>query len=184
LWARFLSSSYGEILSYSPLTCFFTFPFPKSDPRTVIPTVETAGKTFYEARAAFMLSTNQGLTKTYNALEDPANTDPAVLDLRRLTEAMDRAVLDAYGWTDIEVPPYCPCTPAEREAHQAFEDEVIDRLYVLNAERAREEERLGLTKKSKKKGRKKTTEKKSTKKKTSNKTRTKKQATLFDSDDA
>ena len=27
---------------------------------------------------------------------------------------------------------------------QAFEDEVIDRLYVLNAERAREERRLGL----------------------------------------
>ena len=27
---------------------------------------------------------------------------------------------------------------------QVFEDEVIDRLYVLNAERAREEARLGL----------------------------------------
>jgi hypothetical protein len=33
---------------------------------------------------------------------------------------------------------------ADREALQAFEDEVIDRLYVLNAERAREEQRLGL----------------------------------------
>ncbi|MCA9700011.1 MAG: hypothetical protein KC431_20975, partial [Myxococcales bacterium] len=56
--------------------------------------------------------------------------------------------LDAYGWTDLEVPPYCPKTQAERDAHKAFEDEVIDRLYVLNAERAREEARQGLGKKS------------------------------------
>ena len=56
---------------------------------------------------------------------------------------MDRAVLDAYGWTDVVVPPYCPLSDADREAVQAFEDEVIDRLYVLNAERAREEELLG-----------------------------------------
>ena len=50
---------------------------------------------------------------------------------------MDRAVLDAYGWSDIEVPPFTtPSTPAERAAMEAFEDEVIDRLFVLNAERA------------------------------------------------
>ncbi len=57
---------------------------------------------------------------------------------------MDRAVHGAYGWTDVAVPPYCPKTAADREALQAFEDEVIDRLYVLNADRAREEQRLGL----------------------------------------
>jgi hypothetical protein len=137
-------------LRYTASDCFDTFPFPQPDPRTVIPEVEAAGKAFYEARASFMVDTDQGLTKTYNALKDPDSTDPAVLELRRLTEAMDRAVLDAYGWTDLDVPPYCPKTPAERAAHTAFEDEVIDRLYVLNAERAREEQRLGLGKKGKK----------------------------------
>jgi hypothetical protein len=151
-WARLLSSSLEDRLRYAPSDCFDTFPFPHPDPRTVIPDVESAGKAFYEARASFMLDTNQGLTKTYNALKDPNNTDPAVLELRRLTEAMDRAVLDAYGWTDLDVPPYCPKTNAEQAAHKAFEDEVIDRLYVLNAERAREEERLGLGKKGKKQG--------------------------------
>ena len=30
------------------------------------------------------------------------------------------------------MPPYYPLTDAEREALQAFEDEVIDRLYLLN----------------------------------------------------
>lgn len=64
---------------------------------------------------------------------------------------MDRAVLDAYGWGDVAVPPYCPVTDTDRAAVQAFEDEVIDRLYVLNAERAREEERLGVGPKTGKK---------------------------------
>lgn len=96
-----------------------------------------------------MVDTDQGLTKTYNALKDPSCTEPRIQKLRQLHEEMDRAVLEAYGWGDIEVPPYCPMNDAERDAVQAFEDEVIDRLYVLNAERAREEERLGLTKQSK-----------------------------------
>jgi hypothetical protein len=129
-----------------------TFPFPGHNPREPTPLVEAAGKVFYEARARFMLDTHQGLTKTYNALKDPENTDPAVAELRRLTEAMDRAVLDAYGWTEIVVPPYCPLIDIERVAIQAFEDEVIDRLYVLNAERAREEKRRGLSKEKGKKG--------------------------------
>jgi hypothetical protein len=38
-----------------------------------------------------------------------------------------------------------PRYPAEQAARQAFEDEVIDRLFVLNAQRAQEEERAGLT---------------------------------------
>lgn len=150
-WARLLSSSLEDRLRYAASDCFDTFPFPQPDPRTIISDVEAAGQAFYEARARFMIETDQGLTKTYNALKDPNNTDTAVLELRRLTEAMDRAVLEAYGWTDLDVPPYCPKTPAERAAHKAFEDEVIDRLYVLNAERAREEQRLGLGKTSGKK---------------------------------
>jgi hypothetical protein len=91
-----------------------------------------------------MADTDQGLTKTYNALKDPDCTEPRIEELRRLHEAMDRAVLDAYGWNDLAVPPYCPRTEAEKQAVQAFADEVIDRLYVLNAERAAEEKRLGL----------------------------------------
>ena len=51
--------------------------------------------------------------------------------------------------------------PAEQAARQAFEDEVIDRLFVLNAERAKEKERAGLS--GGKKG-KKTAKKKAAKK--------------------
>ena len=148
-WTRLLSSSMGRDnqLRYSASDCFETFPFPQSDPRTVIPELEAIGERLYEARARYMVDTNQGLTKTYNALKDPACDDARILELRRLHEEMDRAVLAAYRWSNVPVPPYCPLTDKDREALQAFEDEVIDRLYVLNAERAREEERLGLGKK-------------------------------------
>jgi hypothetical protein len=146
-WARHLGSSLGETLRYAGTDCFETFAFPRPDPRDVIPELEAAGRGLYDARAKYMVDTQQGPTKTYSALKDPSCTEPRVLDLRRLHEAMDRAVLDAYGWTDIAVPPYCPLTEADKQALQAFEDEVIDRLYVLNAERAREEARLGVASK-------------------------------------
>jgi hypothetical protein len=142
-WARLLSSSLENRLRYCASDCFETFPFPKPDPRTVISSLEASGQPLYDLRAKYMVDTQQGLTKTYNALKDSACDEPRILELRRLHQAMDRAVLDAYGWTDVAVPPYCPKSDADRSAIQAFEDEVIDRLYVLNAERAREEARLG-----------------------------------------
>ncbi|WP_437900365.1 Eco57I restriction-modification methylase domain-containing protein [Sorangium sp. So ce124] len=150
-WASLLSSGLEDRGGYRPSDCFETFPFPRSDPRTVIPELGLVGEHLYDTRARFMIDTNQGLTKIYNAIKDPACNDQRILELRRLHEEMDRAVLAAYGWSDIAVPPYCPLTHTDCEALQAFEDEVIDRLYVLNAERAREEQRLGLA--GKKKGR-------------------------------
>ncbi len=140
-WAWLHSSTMRDAgIRYTASNCFDSFPFPRTDPRAIIPKVEAAGREFYEARSAHMTATNRGLTKTYNALKDPGRTDTAILRLRRLTEAMDRAVLDAYGWIDIVVPPFCPRTRGERAARQEFEDEVIERLYVLNAERAAEEQ--------------------------------------------
>jgi hypothetical protein len=83
-------------------------------------------------------------TQTYNLLKDPNCAEPRIIELRRMHEEMDRAVLEAYGWDDLPAPPYCTATPTEQRALEAFNDEVIDRLFVLNAERAEEERRLGL----------------------------------------
>jgi hypothetical protein len=94
-----------------------------------------------------MVATNQGLTATYNQLKDPecVPESPEVLaairHLRRLHEDLDRAVLAAYGWSGIAVPPFCPATEADRAAVLLFEDTVIDRLFGLNAARAAEEAR-------------------------------------------
>src|SRR5690606_1988113 len=138
-----LSSSLEDRLRYAASDCFETFPFPRPDPRTVIPTVEAIGEELYTERASYMIDTNQGLTQTYNRLKDPACTEPRILKLRKLHEAMDRAVLDAYGWTDLSVPSYCPLDVESQQALESFQDAVIDRLFVLNAERATEEKRLG-----------------------------------------
>jgi hypothetical protein len=144
-WARLVSSTLGSGLRYSVSDCFETFPFPDSNPRLINDKLELAGAALYDVRAKYMEGSYQGLTAVYNALKDPGCDDDQVLQIRCLHEALDRSVLDSYGWFDIEVPPFCPITTDEEKAVESFNVEVIDRLYVLNAERA-EEERQGLTK--------------------------------------
>jgi hypothetical protein len=145
-WAWLLSSSIKGDLRYSPSDCFETFPFPQSDPRAEIPELEEVGERLYTARARYMVATDQGLTQTYNRLKDPACDEPEIVELRRQHEEIDRAVLAAYDWGDIPVPAYgTPVSEAERRAKELFEDEVIDRLFLLNQQRAREEQILGLT---------------------------------------
>jgi hypothetical protein len=80
-------------LNYSASDCFDTFPFPNRDPRAVIPELEEIGQALYQARAAYMIDNQVGLTITYNRLKDPDCLDEPILKLRELHEAMDRAVL-------------------------------------------------------------------------------------------
>lgn len=148
-WARLLSSTLEDRagtarIRYATSDCFETFPFAQADPRSVTPELEDVGERLYEARAGYMLDTQQGLTQTYNKLKDAGCRERAIVELRGLHEWMDRSVLDVYGWSDISVPPYCPLTPAEQKAGEAFSDEIIDRLFVLNAQRADEERAKGL----------------------------------------
>ncbi|WP_433935199.1 DNA methyltransferase [Sorangium cellulosum] len=141
-WARLLSSTMGEGLRYAPSDCVETFPFPRPEHLGPGGLVEAAGERLYAARARLMVEMGEGLTAMYNLLKDPACARPGVVELRSLHEEMDRAVLAAYGFHDIEIPPYAaPSTPGERQAAGAFEDMVIDRLFALNEAGAAEEER-------------------------------------------
>lgn len=160
VWARLLSSTFGTTLTYTASDCFENFPFPGIDPKMSFPKIGAVAQSLYESRATFMQDTDQGLTKTYNALLDADSDDDRLLELRHLHEVLDRAVLEEYGWSDIEVPKYCPMNSDDQVALEAFEDEVIDRIYLLNVERTAREERQGLTKAA-------TKSKKSPKKKTS-----------------
>jgi hypothetical protein len=150
-WARLLSSSMRNDLRYSASDCFETFPFPKPDPRTVIPSLEDIGQRLYDFRAKYMVDENVGLTISYNRLKDPTCDDARILELRRLHEEMDRQVLAAYAegdpegrWLDVEVPPFCALNEDDKKRLEKFEDAVIDRLFVLNAKRAEEEKLKGL----------------------------------------
>lgn len=99
IWTRFFSSTLKDDLQYTPSKCFETFPFPENWETN--PMLEAVGKEYYEFRAALMVRNNQGLTDTYNRFHDPDERNPDILKLRELHAKMDRAVLDAYGWTDI-----------------------------------------------------------------------------------
>lgn len=142
VWARLLSSSLEERLRYTASDCFETFPFPEVSDET---TLERIGECLHEARAKYLGDEEVGLTATYNLLKDARCDDVRVVELRRAHEELDRAVLDAYGWTDIRVPPFVePMTQAERGAVETFGGAVLDRLFALNAERAEEERRRGV----------------------------------------
>ena len=98
-------------LRYTPSDCFETFPFPHGWEQNAA--LESIGQRYHDFRAALMVNNNEGLTKTYNRFHDPDHDgsgiegrDPrdVVADietLRALHDEMDRAVLDAYGWTDL-----------------------------------------------------------------------------------
>ncbi|AUX41173.1 hypothetical protein SOCE26_025800 [Sorangium cellulosum] len=136
-WARLLSSTMGEGLRYAPSDCVETFPFPPPEHLAAGGPLEVIGERLYTARARHLIASRQGLTETYNLVKDPSCALPRVVELRRLHEEMDRAVLAAYGFDDIAVPPYAaPETPEEREGRSAFEDRLIDRLFALNEARA------------------------------------------------
>jgi hypothetical protein len=155
-WTRFFASSLKDDLRYTLGDCFCTFPFPAHFETNVA--LEKAGTVYYEFRAALMVRNNEGLTKTYNRFHDPEETSPDILRLRELHAAMDRAVLEAYGWPDLI--PQCQCeflldyedeedgaeeTGRRRKKPWRFRwpdlvrDEVLARLLKLNAERAQEE---------------------------------------------
>ena len=109
-----------------------------------------------------MVRNNEGLTKTYNRFHDPNDRDSDICRLRGLHAAMDRAVLDAYGWTDLK--PTCEfiLDYEEEESEDGasrkrkkpwryrwpdeFRDEVLARLLALNQERAEQERLAGLSK--------------------------------------
>jgi len=167
-WARFFGSSLEDRLTYTASLCFETFPFPRA--WETDPNLEAVGKEYYEFRAQLMIDNDEGLTKTYNRFHDPSETRPEILRLRELHEAMDRAVLAAYGWSDIPTACEFLLDYEEDEPDEADQDlfgqpkkkgkgkkkpyryrwpdevrdEVLARLLALNAERHAEEVRLGI----------------------------------------
>ena len=150
IWTRFFASSMKDDLRYTPSDCFETFPFP--DDWATRRDLEVPGNAYYDYRAALMVKNNEGLTKTYNRFHDPNEDSPAIAKLRDLHAAMDRAVLNAYGWQDI--PTDCQFLldyeideaewgtkkkPYRYRWPNDARDEVLARLLELNAQRAAQE---------------------------------------------
>lgn len=155
LWSELLSSSLGRGLRYSVGDAFQTFPLPRDwETRAE---AETAGRAYYLLREQIMHRNNEGLTKTYNRYHDAESMGKEIVELRARGAELDRAVLDAYGWTDISpryefLPDYYEEDENGNEVPKSIRyrwpdevrDEVLARLLALNAERHAEEVAAGL----------------------------------------
>jgi hypothetical protein len=154
LWSRQFGTTFGSVdaLTYNPTQVFLTFPFPHSFES--LADLEAIGCAYHDHRAALMVARNEGMTKTYNRFHDPTETAEDIQRLRELHAAMDRAVLEAYGWHDLAAraaPVVLDETNEDDHTCQGrlfwpsdFRDEVLARLLALNAERHAEEVRLGI----------------------------------------
>jgi hypothetical protein len=156
IWARFFGSSMKDDLRYTPSDCFETFPFPEHCATDAA--LETAGRAYYEIRAALLLRNSEGLTNTYNRFHDPDERSSDIVKLRELHAAMDRAVFEAYGWHDV--PTRCEFLldydideeeggdkkkPYRYRWPDDVRNEVLARLLELNTERASAEALVGKT---------------------------------------
>jgi hypothetical protein len=157
-WTRIMASTLEDRLRYTPEDCFQTFPFPSSFESH--PALEAAGQIYYEFRAEFMVRKRKGLTKIYNSFHDPGEMSSDIVELRGLHDAMDCAVLAAYGWTNLQ--PVCAFFPefdeedsddeeaSKKTKHFRYRwpdelrDDVLTRLLILNQERYEEEVLAGL----------------------------------------
>jgi hypothetical protein len=151
LWARFFGSSLKDDPRYTPSDCFETFPFPKDWEH--LASLEDAGRSYYDFRAQLMATNNEGLTDTYNRFNDPNERDAGVIRLRHLHAQMDCAMLEAYGWSDLQ-PTHKFLLDFEDEEDDddarargrkpwryrwpdELHDEVLARLLKLNSRRSR-----------------------------------------------
>ncbi|MFL5845300.1 MAG: Eco57I restriction-modification methylase domain-containing protein [Solirubrobacteraceae bacterium] len=154
LWAGFTSSTLEDRRGYRPTDSFDTFPFPAGWQTNDV--LELAGIAYEEFRGCVMATNGEGLTKTYNRFHDPADQTAEIAKLRALHAEIDRAVLDAYQWTDI--PTDCDFfldyevvddgvfrrkKPWRYRWPDDVHDEVLARLLVLNSNRAADEQRSG-----------------------------------------
>lgn len=146
LWSQALGATFEDRPRYNVARCFDTFPFPPEFETN--PALEESGRACYTHRADLMTRRGEGFTRTYNRFHDPSENGSDIVQLRKLHDAIDRAMLDAYGWTDI---PTDRCFLPESEGDDAdacenasrirlrwpsdVRDEVLDRLLALNRRR-------------------------------------------------
>ncbi len=148
---------------YNNTRCFVTFPFPAAtvDQKTHVRNLAEQ----FDAHRKRQQAQHADLTLTgmYNVLEKLRSGESLsakekviheqglVAVLKTLHDDLDRAVLDAYGWSDLapllEVVngisgPDVSGMPATRDdCKRALDDALLERLVALNAERAAEEQR-------------------------------------------
>lgn len=142
VWARKYASTLKTDMRYVPGDCFYTFPLPDETDD-----LGESGDRYFVYRHKTLVAEKCGLTKLYNRMHDRADGDSDDIEgLRRLHRRLDRAVADAYGWSDLELDYDFRDTPVglRYTISESVRIEVLDRLLELNHARYAEEVAAGL----------------------------------------
>jgi len=134
LWAVKYGTTMRTDARYTPSTIFDTLPRPQTteDMRNV-------GERLDGDRREIMLRRGLGLTPLYNRVNSPDIRDDVDVDLvRAMHVEIDKAVIDAYGWTDIPLDHgFHTYRQAKRwTVSPAARVEILDRLLEENHRRA------------------------------------------------
>jgi len=134
LWAVTHGGTLEDRPSYSPSACFNTFPIP-----SMSTSLASIGDRLIARRCALQQERALGLTNLYNLVNDPLIVeDSDVLSLRAIHVELDEAVLDAYGWSDLQLDHgFHAYRQMERwTVSPAARVEILDRLLAENHRRA------------------------------------------------
>jgi hypothetical protein len=140
-WTITYASTMRTDVSYNPTDCFETFPMP---PPTAA--AYAAGAALDQHRRGMMEARTSGLTMIYNRVHDAGERDTGIARLRELHVALDFAVSEAYGWTDLGLDHHHWKTRqgVRFTVSPAARDELLDRLLELNHQRYAHEVAAGL----------------------------------------
>ncbi|WP_160321239.1 Eco57I restriction-modification methylase domain-containing protein [Prosthecomicrobium hirschii] len=149
VWARWLSGKLGtSTLRYFTSAILETWPMPRAGVRDRF---EPLGSRYVSTRQQLMRERSAGLTEIYNQFHNPEDRSDDLEMFRKLHKEMDIAVLDAYGWDDIDLGhsfrevDYLPENDRVRfTISNNARIEVLRRLSELNHQRFEEEVENGL----------------------------------------
>lgn len=134
LWALTYGSTLGATIRYTPVGVFGTIPRPDYTQR-----MSAAGEALDHCRREVMLRRGLGITDLYNLVNgENHENDEDVVRVRELHIEIDLAVIEAYGWTDIELDHnFHTYRQMERfTVSPAVRVEILDRLLAENHRRA------------------------------------------------
>jgi hypothetical protein len=139
LWVVKYASTMRADINYSPSDVFETFPRPAA-----IQGAEGAGRTLDDERRHIMLRRGIGLTRLYNMVNDAnlsSAEDSDVARIRVLHTELDRTVVDAYGWTGIDLDHgFHTFRQVQRwTVGPAARADILDRLLEENHRRAKQQ---------------------------------------------
>jgi uncharacterized protein (DUF433 family) len=167
-WAWKYSSRLKSDRRYSVEDCFQNFPFPIKDASEEL-NLEKIGEDYHQHRSHLMSSLKIGLTRTYNLYHSQYLTSvdiekqskqsrevcekshQDILKLRELHVQMDQAVIETYGWQDVQLRhnfyevDYLPESDWVRYTiHPEARKEILKRLLDLNHKTYEEEVKAGM----------------------------------------